>query len=86
MFDFRKTDRLSREKYNENLETPKPNQVTVGTRSRRSFDPKKAFTLSNKNFRKFKYRFKPITQCWVVFIVLAESVNIRLQNKRLSQK
>ena len=34
---LRNTDRLTREKYKLNLEIPKPNQATFGTRSLRSY-------------------------------------------------
>ena len=36
IFELRNTDRLTREKYKLNLETPKPNQATFGTRSLRA--------------------------------------------------
>ena len=37
IFKLRNTDRLTREKYKLNLEIPKPNQATFGTRSLRSY-------------------------------------------------
>ena len=37
---FRNADKLTREKYKLNMEIPKPNQVTLGTRSRGSYGPK----------------------------------------------
>ena len=40
IFKLRYTDRLTREKYKLNLEIPKPNQATFGTRSLRSYGPK----------------------------------------------
>ena len=40
IFKLRNTDRLTREKYKLNLEIPKPNQATFGTRSRRRYGPK----------------------------------------------
>ena len=40
IFKLRKTDRLTREKYKLNLEIPRPNQATFGTRSLRSYSPK----------------------------------------------
>ena len=40
IFKLRNTDRLTREKYKLNLEILKPNQVTFGTRSLRSYGPK----------------------------------------------
>ena len=36
IFKFRNTDRLTQEKYKLNLEIPKPNQATFGSRSLRS--------------------------------------------------
>ena len=47
MFKLGNTDRLTREKYSLNLEIPKTKQVTLGTRSLRSYGPK----MWNKNFR-----------------------------------
>ena len=40
IFKFRNTDRLTREKDKLNLEIPKPNQATFGTRSISSYGPK----------------------------------------------
>ena len=40
IFKLRNTDRLTREKYKLNLEIPKPNQATFGTRSLRSYGRK----------------------------------------------
>ena len=40
IFKLRNTDRLTREKYKLNLEIPKPNQATFGTRSLRSYGQK----------------------------------------------
>ena len=37
IFKLRNTDRLTREKYELNLEISKPNQTTFGTRSLRSY-------------------------------------------------
>ena len=39
-FKLRNTDRLTREKYKLNLEIPKPNQATFGTRSLSRYGPK----------------------------------------------
>ena len=40
IFKLRNSDRLTREKYKLNLEIPKLNQTTFGTKSLRSYDPK----------------------------------------------
>ena len=40
IFKLRNTDRLTREKYKLNLEIPKPNQGTFGTRSLRRYGPR----------------------------------------------
>ena len=40
IFKIRNTDRITREKYKLNLEIPKPNQGTVGTKTLRSYGPK----------------------------------------------
>ena len=40
IFKLRNADRLTREKYKLNLEIPKPNQATFGTRSLRSYSLK----------------------------------------------
>ena len=40
IFKLRNTERLTREKCKLNLEIPKPNQVTFGTRSLSSYSPK----------------------------------------------
>ena len=40
IFKLRNTDRVTREKYKLNLEIPKPNQATFGTRSLRRYGPK----------------------------------------------
>ena len=40
IFKLRNTDKLAREKYKLNLEIPKHNQTTFGTRSIRSYSPK----------------------------------------------
>ena len=40
IFKLRNRDRLTREKYELNLEISKPNQTTFGTRSLRSYDQK----------------------------------------------
>ena len=64
-FKLINTDKLTREKYKLNLEIPKPNQVTFGTRSLKSYDLKiwnalpyhtKASDNSNS--------FKSIIKCW----------------------
>ena len=78
IFKLRNTDRLTREKYKLNLEIPKPNQATFGTRSLRSYGPKicNAFPYHIKtsdNLNSFKV------------IALAESAKIRLQDNRLSR-
>ena len=39
-FNLRNTDRLTTKKYKLNLEIPKPNQATLGTRSLRSYGPR----------------------------------------------
>ena len=39
-FKLRNTDKLTREKYKLNLEIPKPNQATSGTRSLSRYGPK----------------------------------------------
>ena len=65
IFKLRNTDRLTREKYKLNLEIPKPNQATFGTRSLRNYGLKiwnalpyhtKASDNSNS--------FKSIIKCW----------------------
>ena len=40
IFKLRNIDRLTQEQYQLNLEIPKPNQVTFGARSLRSYRPK----------------------------------------------
>ena len=59
IFKLRNTDRLTREKYKLNLEIPKPNQATFGTRSLRSYGPKTWNALpyhikSSDNLNSFK--------------------------------
>ena len=41
IFNFRNTDKLTREKNNLNLEIPTPNQGTFGARGLRSYGPKR---------------------------------------------
>ena len=66
IFKLRNTDKLTREKYKLNLEISKPNQITFGTRSLRSYVPKICNALpyhikisGNLN------SFKAIIKCWV---------------------
>ena len=52
IFKLRNTDRLTRETYKLNLEIPKPDQPTFGTRNLWSYGPKmECLTLPYKNFR-----------------------------------
>ena len=65
IFKLRNTDRLTREKYKLNLEILKPNQVTFGTRSLRSYGPKIQNALpdhikTSDNLNSFK----SIIKCW----------------------
>ena len=65
IFKPRNTDRLTREKYKLNLEIPKPNQATFGTRSLRSYCPKisNALPYHIKTSDNLK-NFKAIIKCW----------------------
>ena len=72
----------AREKYKLNLEIPKPNQATLGTRSLRRYSPKKWNALpyhikTSDNLNRFKSIIKSIA--------LVESANIRLQDNRVPQ-
>ena len=65
IFKLKNTDRLTREKYNLNLEIPKLNQATFGTKILRSYGPKiwnvlpyHIKTSDNLN------SFKSIIKCW----------------------
>ena len=51
IFKLKNTVRLTREKYRLNLEIPKSNQATFGTRSLRSYGP--------KIWNAFQYHIKP---------------------------
>ena len=71
IFKLRNTDRLTREKYKLNLETPKSSQAIFGTRSLRSYSPKTwnalpchIKTLENLN------SFKPLSNIGMVTIEL----------------
>ena len=72
IFKLRNTDRLTREKYKLNLEIPKPNQATFGTRSLMSYGaeiwnalPHHIKISDNLN------RFKAIIKCWDGNLALA---------------
>ena len=65
IFKLRNTDRLTREKYKLNLEIPKPNQATFGTKSLRSYGPKiwnaLAYHIKTSDYLN---SFKSIIKCW----------------------
>ena len=65
IFKLRNTDRQTREKYELNLEIPKSNQATFGTRSLRSYDPKvwNALPYHIKTSGNLN-SFKAIIKCW----------------------
>ena len=65
IFKLRNTDRLTREKYKLNLEIPKLNQATFGTKSLRSYDPKiwNALPYHIKTSDNLN-SFKAIIKCW----------------------
>ena len=84
IFKLRNTYRLTRAKYKLNLQIPKPNEATFGTRSLRSYGlkiwnvvPYHIKTSDNLNSSKV---------IGMETIVLAEFANIRLQDDRLSQR
>ena len=65
IFKLRNTERLTREKYKLNLEIPKLNQTTFGTKSLRSYGPKiwNALTYHVKTSDNLN-SFKSIIKCW----------------------
>ena len=65
IFKLRNTDRLTREKYELNLEIPKSNQATFRTRSLRSYDPKVWNAVPYHIKTSYNLNsFKAIIKCW----------------------
>ena len=80
IFKLRNIDTLTREKYELNLEIPKPNQATFGTKYARS--------CGTEMWNGLTYHIKTSENLNIVMVIieLAECGNIQLQDNRLLQK